>query len=457
MSVLPASAARFTRKGGVVVVGAGAAGLCAALAARENGADVIVLERDPVPRGTTAMSIGFIPAAQTRFQRAKGIADSPEDLATDILAKSGGDTDRAMVARLCAASAATVEWLADRYGVPFDVSEKDQYPGHGKPRMHGTPQRTGAELMSALVTAAQKAGVDVVTNTAVTDLFADHDGRVHGVRTAGGDVGCDTLVLATCGFAGNHDLLARYIPEIANARFYGHAGSQGDAVRWGDELSAALSDMNSYQSHGGMTVDAEVPVPWAHILRGGVQVNCAGLRFSDETKNYAQRALEVLAQPGGYVWSIYDAPIDAELQTFAPYREVVQAGVVLSAESPDELCRVTGLPPALKETLREIAASAATQTPDSLGRTFGRALAPPFKAVKVTGVLYHTQGGLVVDGDGRVQRKDGTPFPNLYAAGGAARGVSGPGCEGYLGGNGLLTATVLGRFAGAAAARRIHG
>ena len=457
MSVLPASAARFTRKGGVIVVGAGAAGLCAALSARENRADVIVLERDPVPRGTTAMSIGFIPAAQTRFQRAKGIADSPEDLASDILAKSGGETDRAMVARLCAASADTVEWLADVHGVPLSVVDSFQYPGHSAKRMHGTPQRTGAELMGALVTAAQKAGVEILTSTAVTGLFADPDGRVQGVRTTGGDIGCEALVLATCGFAGNHDLLTRYIPEIASARFYGHAGSQGDAVRWGDELGAALGDMDSYQSHGGMTVDAAVPVPWAHILRGGVQVNSAGKRFSDETKNYAQRALEVLAQPGGYVWSIYDAPIDADLQSFAPYREVVQTGVVLSAESPNELCRVTGLPTALKDTLREIAASAATQTPDSLGRTFARALAPPFKAVKVTGVLYHTQGGLVVDGDGRVQRRDGTSFPNLYAAGGAARGVSGPGCEGYLGGNGLLTATVLGRFAGAAAARRIHG
>ncbi len=456
MSILPASAARFGRKGGVVIVGAGAAGLCAALSARESGADVIVLERDPVPRGTTAMSIGFIPAAQTRFQRAKGIDDSPEDLATDILAKNGGETDRAMVARLCAASAATVEWLVDKWDVPLDVSEKDQYPGHGKPRMHGTPQRTGAELMSALAVAAQKAGVTILTDTPVTDIFADDDKRVLGVRTSSGDIACDALLIATCGFAGNRDLLAHYIPEIAAARFYGHAGSQGDAIRWGEGLGAAFADMDSYQSHGGMTVDADVPVPWAHILRGGVQVNAAGKRFSDETKNYAQRALEVLAQPDGYVWSIYDAPIDAELQTFAPYREVVQAGVVLSAETPEDLCRVTGLPPALKETLREIAASASTKEPDSLGRTFARALSPPFKAVKVTGVLYHTQGGLMVDGDGRVQRKHGGSFPNLYAAGGAARGISGSGCEGYLGGNGLLTATVLGRFAGAAAARGIH-
>ena len=456
MSILPASVATFGRKGGVVVIGAGAAGLCAALAARENGADVIVLERDPVPRGTTAMSIGFIPAAHTRFQRAKGIADSPEELASDILAKNNGATDRGMVARLCAASAATVEWLVDRWHVPLDVSEKDQYPGHGKPRMHGTPQRTGAELMTALATAAQKAGIAILTDTPAAEIFVDNDQHVRGVRTGNGDIACDALVIATCGFAGNRDLLAHYIPEIATARFYGHVGSQGDAVRWGEGLGAALADMDSYQSHGGMTVDADVPVPWAHILRGGVQVNAAGKRFSDETKNYAQRALEVLAQPGGHVWSLYDGPIDAELQTFAPYREVVRTGVVLSATSDDDLCRVTGLPPALKETLREIAASAVTKTPDSLGRTFTRALSAPFKAVKVTGVLYHTHGGLVVDGDGRVQRRGGGGFPNLFAAGGAARGVSGSGCEGYLGGNGLLTATVLGRMAGAAAARSIH-
>lgn len=453
MSVLAPETAKFGRQCGVAIVGAGAAGLCAALAIREQGREVLVLERDPEPRGTTAMSIGFIPAAQTRFQRAKGIEDAPEDLAADILAKNGGKTDRAMVERLCAASAATVEWLVDRWDVPLDVSEKDQYPGHRKPRMHGTPQRTGAELMTALALAARTAGAEIMTNAHVTDIFADDAGRVYGVRAKGADIACDALILACSGFAANRDLLARYIPEIAGARFYGHAGSQGDAVRWGEDLGAAFGDIDGYQSHGGMTVDADVPVPWAHILRGGIQVNTAGKRFSDETRNYAQRALEVLAQPAGYVWSIFDAPIDAELQAFAPYRDVVATGTVLSAGSIDDLCHVTGLPAALKDTLREITESVAAGRKDSLGRGFTRALVAPFKAVKVTGVLYHTQGGLVVDGGGRVQRQDGTPFPNLFAAGGAARGVSGPGCEGYLGGNGLLTATVLGRMAGDAAAR----
>ncbi|MDX2225081.1 MAG: FAD-binding protein, partial [Rhodospirillaceae bacterium] len=97
------------------------------------------------------------------------------------------------------------------------------------------------------------------------------------------------------------------------------------------------------------------------------------------------------------------------------------------------------------------------ETRDPFGRDFtkGKVLTPPFKAVKVSGALFHTQGGLVVDKDARVLRPDKRPLPNLFAGGGAARGISGPGNSGYLAGNGLLAATALGRLAGRAAARLV--
>lgn len=107
----------------VLAIGAGAAGLVAALAAHEAGAGVLVLERDPVPRGSTVLSAGLIPAAGTRWQRAAGVGDSPASFAADIMRKAGGEPDPAVVAVVTGAAGPAVEWLANRHGLPFSLLE----------------------------------------------------------------------------------------------------------------------------------------------------------------------------------------------------------------------------------------------------------------------------------------------------------------------------------------------
>ena len=456
--ILSPDLARYQGRADVVIVGGGAAGLCAALAARDAGADVMVLERDNAPTGTTALSIGFIPAAGSRGQRAAGIDDTPALMTDDIMAKNKGRADRNMVAHIARAAAPTVDWLADVHGVPLTFMIKDHYPGHSRPRMHGTPNRTGAELMRALTAAATKSGARIATGHRATHLFADADGRIHGVRATAGpatvDIAAGAVVLTCGGFAANRAMMARHAPEIAPAIPFCHDGSQGDAVRWGQALGAALKDLDAYQSHGGLSAVGQVPIPWAHILRGGIQVNATGRRFSDESRNYAERALDIIAQPGHFAWSIFDERIHAELLTYEPYRTLLAAGGIVTAGNVNDLLTATGLPGALAETLRDVAAYVEGVTPDPLGRDFSGnpALTPPYRAVKVVGALYHTQGGLDVDPNGRVLASSGAAFPNLFAAGGAARGISGPGGGGYLAGNGLLTATVMGRLAGLAAA-----
>lgn len=127
----------------------------------------------------------------------------------------------------------------------------------------------------------------------------------------------------------------------------------------------------------------------------------------------------------------------------------------MKAETLGELAELAGLAAeALKASIAQTHALIDSGEPDTFGRSFAglHKLKAPFYAVKVTGALFHTQGGLEVDNDARVLRKDRTPFPNLYASGGAARGISGPGADGYLAGNGLMTATTLGRLAGEHAA-----
>ncbi len=155
MSAAVVIGGNFDMRVPLLIIGAGAAGLCAALAAREAGVDVIVVERDAVPAGSTALSAGLIPAAGTRFQREQGIADSPEVLAADIAGKAGVVADATVLDAVARGSAPTIEWLAELYGFPFDVVVNFNYPGHSALRMHGLPSRSGAELIDRLRQAAE--------------------------------------------------------------------------------------------------------------------------------------------------------------------------------------------------------------------------------------------------------------------------------------------------------------
>jgi fumarate reductase flavoprotein subunit len=463
-AILPASEARLTASVPVLVVGGGGCGLTAALAAREQGAEVMVLERDNSALGTTAMSTGLIPAAGTRAQRAAGIEDTPQRFANDILAKAKQQTDAAIALSLAAESAATVEWLIDRHRVPLTLVDSFLYPGHSVKRMHGTPNRTGSELMGALTAAIEREQIDVLTEALVTTLLADADGRVRGVRMqrpdgSTEDLGCEALILACCGFAGNAEMVAQYIPEIVGATFFGHPGNKGDAIRWGLALGAAVRDIHAYQGHGGLAAGRGIPILWPLIVEGGFQVNARGERFSNEALGYSEQAVNVVAQPGHVAWDIYDERLHQLMLEFDDYRDAVEARAILKANTQAELAQLAGIDSAgLERTLSEISALRYSGEPDRWGRVFSGKpeLAPPYHAVKVHGALFHTQGGLAVDANGRVLRDDGSALPNLYAGGGSARGISGPSCWGYIAGNGLLTATTFGRLAGTAAARQVQ-
>ncbi|MFN3228197.1 MAG: FAD-binding protein, partial [Hyphomicrobiales bacterium] len=201
----------------------------------------------------------------------------------------------------------------------------------------------------------------------------------------------------------------------------------------------------SYQGHGNVAHPHGILITWAVITQGGFQVNANGARFWDESQGYSEAARHVLAQPGGTAYAIFDARIAAIARQFKDFQNAEAQGAVKKADTVEGLAETLNLD---SDTLQASFDSASGI--DTFGRTFdlSLALAPSYCAVKVTGALFHTQGGLKVDGNARVLRKDGTPLPNLFATGGAAGGVSGSSDSGYLSGNGLLSAAVLGHRAG---------
>jgi fumarate reductase flavoprotein subunit len=418
-----------------------------------------VIERDAVPAGSTALSAGLIAAAGTRFQRAAGIEDDPALFADDLRVKAKDKSDPVVVTAVARGSGPLIEWLANRYGFPFDVVTDFNYPGHSALRMHGLPSRSGAELIDRLRDAVEGFGVPIVTNAAASCLFAEPDGRVRGVEVKRGGaterVGCDALVLACSGFGGNASLVRRHIPAMADALYFGHHGNCGEAILWGEALGAQLDSLSAYQGHGSVATPHNILITWAVIMEGGVQINAEGCRFSDETRGYSEQAALVLRQPGGVAFNVFDQRIAGIARQFQDFRDAEAAGALVAAASLEELAARIKVPAEnLCDEMKKVAQFQHKGARDGFGRDFSdvEPLAPPFIAVKVTGALFHTQGGLAVDKDARVLRASGAAFPNLLAAGGAAAGVSGSTAEGYLSGNGLLTATVLGRLAGRAAA-----
>jgi fumarate reductase flavoprotein subunit len=463
MSIKSARGTSFEYVVEVLVVGAGACGLVSGLAAHDAGAEVLILERDNRPTGSTSLSAGLIPAANTRFQREKGIDDNPEIFAADLTVKAKGGNDPAIVAAVAAASGPTIDWLSEEHHVELHLVEGFYYPGHSRLRMHGPKSQTGADLEQSLLSAVSKAGLDIVTGASVEDLYAQEDGTVVGVAFRRGDgkvetVGCGALILACNGFGGNREKVRRFIPEMAEADYCGHMSNTGDAIDWGAALGATLGDMGSYQGHGSVAYPHGLPLTWAVITQGGFQVNLEGRRFANEMRGYSEHAEEVIKQPGRLAWDIYDIRCEKPALGFHDYREIAKLGAVKRAASIEELADVTGLPTApLKQTFADVESFARSEKTDPLGRDFsGRpTLAPPFLACKINGALFHTQGGLVIDSNARVLGRGGAPLRNLLAAGGAARGLSGPSSWGYLSGNGLLAATVLGRLAGQTAAHLV--
>lgn len=461
MTILPAKTADFEFTVPVLIIGGGACGLTAALAAREAGAEVLVLERDQKPTGSTSLSTGLIPAAGTRLQREKGIEDSAEIFAADLKAKARHRNDPVMADRIAAASGPTVDWLMETHGLRFRLVEGFLYPGHSRVRMHGTPGRTGAELQAGLLDAARRQGIDILGGAHVRELFADASGRIHGVRIHRGDgtteqAGCGALVLACNGFGGNPEMVKRNIPEMTEAPYHGHVGNQGEAVNWGLELGAAVEDMGGYQGHGAVAHPQGLPVVWAVLTEGGFQVNGAGERFSNEVRGYSEQAVDVVNQPGQIAWNIYDQRCQHPALDFTEYRQLQDMGAVKSGDSATGLAAAIGVPSdALERTLAQVHDMALGRAEDPFSRDFTTKppLGSPLLAIRVTGALFHTQGGLVIDRHARVLRKNGGALPNLFAGGGAARGLSGPSRWGYLSGNGLLTALNLGRIAGREAAR----
>lgn len=440
----------------VLVAGGGGTGLVATLAACENeDLTVTLLEKSDEVGGNAALSTGMIPAAGTRLQQDVGIEEVPEDMARDILEKNDYEADEEMVRHLCEHSVELIHWLVDDWDVTLHLVDDFKYPKHSEYRMHAPAGRNGENLVAELAECIEaQPNTELLPNTPVNKLVAE-DGEVVGV-VAGAvreeAIRAGKVILATDGFAGNREMVRTHCEEdIEHALYYGSDGNTGDGIRWGAELGGELACMDAYQGHATVVNQTGALSTYAVVMNGGILVNEHGERFGNESTGYSQFAVDVIRQPEGIAYEIFDERIFERLEgEFDDFDRAVELGSYERADTVDELAETLGCD--LEATARAVESyneAIETGEPDEVGRTDGRnTLTAPFYGTKVTGSLFHTQGGLVVDEYGRVQREDGSAVGNLYAGGGCAVGISGHGADGYLSGNGLTTAMGLGRLAG---------
>lgn len=441
----------MTTDADLIVAGAGG-GLCGALRGAELGLDVLVVEvSEHFKRGNnTSMSTAMIPGAGSRFQSAAGIEDSPARFLADIAAKTQGSAEPVAARALARVSAELVEWLADSIGVPIELPTDFGYPGHSVPRMHSVPSRHGSELLRNLVSAVSASDhIDVLVPARLVAAQPGDDGVTAVIERPDGSresVRGSALLLATSGYGADRAVVRDHLPEIADAEYHGSEYAQADALRIGAACGAEVGYLDAYQGHAGLSEHARTLVTWTTIMHGGILVNACGQRFGDETVGYSEYAAVLASQPGAAGWIVLDQRIHDLSLAFTDYQQVVESGAVRLAVTAEELAEAISVDPAaLRAELAEAAQVASGErTADRFGRTaFPATLEPPYRAVRVLPALFHTQGGLLVDEHARVRHRDGGTVPGLYAAGGAAAGISGRGAAGYLAGNGLLPALGL--------------
>ena len=441
----------------VIVVGAGLAGHCAALAAADGGARVLLLESEAAPGGSSRISAGFFAFAGTPLQRDAGIADSAALLLDDLSAVGGGASDPALLRAYAERQRNLHDWLAT-IGVRFTALE--QGGGQSVARAH---RADPVALMDALGRAvASHAGIETWLGQRVTGLLRAGN-AVAGVTTDAGDrLAAGAVVLATGGFSLAEDLLNQFAPDQAAAIRVGGAGCRGDGLRMALPLGVALRDMDHIQGTFGAHAEsggARYEALLAFYL-GAIIVNRDGHRFVDEAMSYKLIGTECLRQPGGIGFQLFDHGVfergeaGVPLFDFAAQRD---AGRLIRADTPAALARACGIDAAgLEATLS--AYNAALARGEAAGRsglcngtgTPMPIVAPPFHAFPSSTALLATYCGLATTADGAVQHADVGAVPGLFAAGEIAGGFHG---KAYMTGSALGKAGVFGLAAGAAAAR----
>jgi len=432
----------------LVVAGAGG-GLIGAIKAAQLGAKVLLIDAsdDFLTTCNTSLTTGMFPASGSRWQRELGLEDSPEIFTKDVMKKTKNSADPVATKALTEVSVEVMEWMADSLEVPWELVTDFHYPGHSVDRCLSVVGRKGHLVMAPIWKAVQEqkifefrastrlVDVEIIDNQVVAAIVENSSGEKERVPTK-------NVLMATNGYGANSALLEKYNKEISQVYYHGSKFSRGDALEIGVRHGAAVGYLDAYQGHAAIAAHANTLVGWATVMQGGFIVDLDGNRFGDESAGYSEYAAILNRQKESTGWLIIDKEVHDGSMLFKEFEVTAASGAIVWADTLEEIAEKISVPGSnLVSEFENAKAVNSGAAVDRLGRkVFEKPLRSPFGAIKLRPSLFHTQGGLQINSHAQVLREDGSTVGGLYAAGGAAVGISGHGSDGYLAGNGLLAA-----------------
>ena len=484
----------------VVVVGAGGAGMTAAITAAAEGKSVVILESQSMVGGNSVRATGGMNAGKTVYQdenefgesagvektlktaaekyadnetitalaktvseqwaayqaNPTGYFDSVELMELDTMIGGKGINDPELVETLCANSADAIDWL-DEHGIT--LHNVSSFGGASVKRIHrpvnaeGKTVSVGSYMIPLLQENCEKAGVKMMLDTTATEILTDANGAAVGVKATGASgetvtVNAKAVVLATGGFGANLDMVVKYKPELKGFMTTNAPGIQGQGIEMAEAIGAATVDMDQIQIHP--TVEANTAALITEGLRGdgAILINEEGQRFIDEVGTRDVVSAAEIAQTGSYSWLVVDQAMADASSVIQGY---IKKGYTVTGTTYEELGKAMGVDAAaFAETMEKWNGYVEAKNDPDFGRTsFANPLnTAPYYAVKVTAGVHHTMGGLKINANTEVLNEKGEVIPGLFAAGEVTGGVHG---ANRLGGNAVADFTVFGRIAGAAA------
>ena len=495
-----AAAEDSTVEADVVVVGAGGAGMTAAITAAAEGKSVVILESQSMVGGNSVRATGGMNAAKTVYQdenefgesagvektlktaaekyadnetitalaktvseqwaayqaNPTGYFDSVELMELDTMIGGKGINDPELVETLCANSADAIDWL-DEHGIT--LHNVSSFGGASVKRIHrpvnaeGKTVSVGSYMIPLLQENCKKAGVQILLNTTANEILTDANGAAAGIKAPGSTgetvtVNAKAVVLTTGGFGANLDMVVKYKPELKGFMTTNAPGIQGQGIEMAQAIGAATVDMDQIQIHP--TVEANTAALITEGLRGdgAILINEEGQRFIDEVGTRDVVSAAEIAQTGSYSWLVVDQAMADASSVIQGY---IKKGYTVTGATYEELGKAMGVDAAaFAETMEKWNGYVEAKNDPDFGRTsFANPLnTAPYYAVKVTAGVHHTMGGLKINANTEVLNEKGEVIPGLFAAGEVTGGVHG---ANRLGGNAVADFTVFGRIAGAAA------
>ena len=438
-----------TQQADIVVIGAGGAGMTAAIQARQDGAtNVVIVEKMPQTGGNTTRATGGLNASETKYQEAQGIKDSNELFIQDTMTGGKDLNDIDLVTTLAENSNDAVEWVNSIGG---DLSVVAMFGGASVERIHrpSDTSAVGPMLVKTLNNQLDELEIPVLLETTAKEIVVDKTGAVTGVKISNADgestINCKAVIVATGGFGGNLEMVVENKADLEGFVSTNHAGATGDGIVMATAVGADTVDMDQIQIHP--TVDIETQTLYTEGVRGNgaILVNLEGKRFINELETRDVVSAAILEQKDATSFMVFDQEVRESLSAIEKY---ISSGLAIEANSIEELAEKMGVD---KTTLKETMTNYASYQKAGEDKEFGREdmaaslTTSKFYALECAPAVHHTMGGLKINTSAQVLNTDGKVITGLYAAGEVTGGVHG---ANRLGGNAVADIVVFGRIAG---------